>query len=212
MCFDRGTFWVFPLAYFYLRRSARAYLFPEPSKLITSAAAPLVLTPFVRNHNLSKIHSHFAADPFCCGQVCPPTRRSRMPSSALRNMLTNRVFYLLTDMLLIKPDAAARSAPQREEAECPHQRHGSERRLGAGAREFCKTASDWALDSSSSSPQIPAAIFYKDEITRTNKQRQNYKPFVVFVSAIPAGFFFKDITGWPFLCFFFFLSLFLCVF
>ena len=32
------------------RKSARAYLFPQSVKFITFAAAPLVLTPFVRNH------------------------------------------------------------------------------------------------------------------------------------------------------------------
>ena len=50
MFFDGGTFWVLPLTYFYLPKSARAYLFPNLSnKSITFAAAPLVLTPFVRN-------------------------------------------------------------------------------------------------------------------------------------------------------------------
>ena len=46
---DRRTFWVLPLTYFYLPKSARAYFFPDPSKCIAFAAAPLVLTPFVRN-------------------------------------------------------------------------------------------------------------------------------------------------------------------
>ena len=45
----RGTFWVLPLTYFYTAKSARVYLFPHLSKIITFAAAPLVLTPFVRN-------------------------------------------------------------------------------------------------------------------------------------------------------------------
>ena len=49
MFFDRGTFWVLPLTYSYLPKSARAYLFPQSVKFITFAAAPLVLTPFVRN-------------------------------------------------------------------------------------------------------------------------------------------------------------------
>ena len=40
---------MFPFAYFYLPKSARAYLFPQSVKLVTFAAAPLVLTPFVRN-------------------------------------------------------------------------------------------------------------------------------------------------------------------
>ena len=51
MFFDRGTFWVLPLTYFYLPKSARAYrtayLFPSV-KFVAFAAAPLVLTPFVR--------------------------------------------------------------------------------------------------------------------------------------------------------------------
>ena len=47
---DRGTFGVFPLTYFDLPKSAGAYLFVHNlSKIITFAAAPLVLTPFVRN-------------------------------------------------------------------------------------------------------------------------------------------------------------------
>ena len=47
--FDRGTFQLLSLTYFYLPKSARAYLFPRSVKFITSAAAPVVLTPFVRN-------------------------------------------------------------------------------------------------------------------------------------------------------------------
>ena len=44
MFFDRGTFWVPPLTYFYIPKIARAYFFPNLSKFITFAAAPLVLT------------------------------------------------------------------------------------------------------------------------------------------------------------------------
>ena len=47
--FDGGTFWVLPLTFFYIPKSARAYLFPKSVKSITCAAAPLVLTPFVRS-------------------------------------------------------------------------------------------------------------------------------------------------------------------
>ena len=50
MFLDRGSFWGLPLTYFYLPKSARAYLFSNRSKFMTFAAAPLVLTPFVRNH------------------------------------------------------------------------------------------------------------------------------------------------------------------
>ena len=51
MLFDKGTFAVLPLTYFYLPKSARVYLFPQSVKFITfnCSAAPLVLTPFVRN-------------------------------------------------------------------------------------------------------------------------------------------------------------------
>ena len=49
MFFERGTFWVLPLIYCYLPKSAGAFLFPNLSKFITFAAAPVVLTPFVRN-------------------------------------------------------------------------------------------------------------------------------------------------------------------
>ena len=38
--FDRGTFWVLPLTYSYLPKSARCTFFPSLSKIITSAAAP----------------------------------------------------------------------------------------------------------------------------------------------------------------------------
>ena len=47
-----GPFGVLPLTYAYLHKSARAYLFPQSVKLITFAAAPLVVTPFVRNQLL----------------------------------------------------------------------------------------------------------------------------------------------------------------
>ena len=52
MCFDRGTFGVRPLTYFYIPKSARAHLFPQSVKInrfCSFAAAPSVLTPFVRN-------------------------------------------------------------------------------------------------------------------------------------------------------------------
>ena len=48
MLFGRGTFWVLPLTYF--PKGARAYPFPPICRnSLTVAAAPLVLTPFVRN-------------------------------------------------------------------------------------------------------------------------------------------------------------------
>ena len=42
--FDRGTFWVLPLTYFYLPKSARAYLFPQSAR-----------------------NKHY----FCSGPICP---------------------------------------------------------------------------------------------------------------------------------------------
>ena len=50
--FFDGFFWVLQLTYFYIPTSARVYFFPNLSKLITFAAAPLVLTPFVCNQIL----------------------------------------------------------------------------------------------------------------------------------------------------------------
>ena len=44
-----STFWVLPLTYFDLPQSARAHIFPQSVKRNYFAAAPLVLTPFVRN-------------------------------------------------------------------------------------------------------------------------------------------------------------------
>ena len=47
--FDRGTFQVLLLTHFCIPKSARAYLSPKSVKIITFAAAPLALTPVVRN-------------------------------------------------------------------------------------------------------------------------------------------------------------------
>ena len=43
--FDRGTFWVLPLTYFYISQSARAYLFPNLSKIITFGVDPICPQP-----------------------------------------------------------------------------------------------------------------------------------------------------------------------
>ena len=48
MFFDRGTLWVLPLTYFYLPKSARAYLFPQS----------------VRNH-------YFCSGPIRVDPICP---------------------------------------------------------------------------------------------------------------------------------------------
>ena len=46
--FDIVLFWVLPFTYFRLPKSARAYLFSNPSTFITFATAPLMSTPCVR--------------------------------------------------------------------------------------------------------------------------------------------------------------------
>ena len=51
---DRGTFGVLPLPCLYLPKSARAYLYPQSVEIHDFAAAPLVLTPFVRNEDSSR--------------------------------------------------------------------------------------------------------------------------------------------------------------
>ena len=77
--FDRGTFLVLPLTYFYLPKSARAYLFPQFVKNITFAAAPLVLTSFARNQSKSE-----GAQPEKTPRFCPAReleRSGRLASS-----------------------------------------------------------------------------------------------------------------------------------
>ena len=39
--FDRGAFWVLPLAYSYLAKSARAYLFPQSVKIHYFCSGPI---------------------------------------------------------------------------------------------------------------------------------------------------------------------------
>ena len=46
--FDRGTFWVLPLAYFYLPKSARAYLFPKSVKNHYFCSSPISVDPICR--------------------------------------------------------------------------------------------------------------------------------------------------------------------
>ena len=46
--FARGTFWVLPLTYFYLPKSARAYLFPQSVKLHYFCSGPISVDPICR--------------------------------------------------------------------------------------------------------------------------------------------------------------------
>ena len=45
MFFDRGTFWVLPLTYFYIPKSARAYLFPQSVKIDYFCSGPISVDP-----------------------------------------------------------------------------------------------------------------------------------------------------------------------
>ena len=45
MFVDRGTFWVLPLTYFYLPKSARAYLFPQSVKNHYFCSGPISVDP-----------------------------------------------------------------------------------------------------------------------------------------------------------------------
>ena len=45
MFFDRGTFWLLPFAYFYLPKSARAYLFPQSVKIQYFRSRPSSVDP-----------------------------------------------------------------------------------------------------------------------------------------------------------------------
>ena len=45
MFFDGGTFWVLPLSYFYLPKSAGAYLFPQSVKIHCFCSGPISVDP-----------------------------------------------------------------------------------------------------------------------------------------------------------------------
>ena len=42
---DRGIFWVLPLIYFYLAKSARAYIFPQSAKIHFCCSGPISVDP-----------------------------------------------------------------------------------------------------------------------------------------------------------------------
>ena len=79
MLFDRGTCWVLPSTYFYIPRSARANLDPQSVKFLTFAAAPLVLTPVVRNQPPPCPRACAVA-----GSVCRPVRAGSHPCAHAR--------------------------------------------------------------------------------------------------------------------------------
>ena len=47
--FARGTFWVLPLTYFYLPKSARAYLFPQSVKIHYFCIGPMNIDPICQD-------------------------------------------------------------------------------------------------------------------------------------------------------------------
>ena len=67
MFFDRGTFWVLPLTYLLIlpKVPGRTFL-PNLSKFMTSAAAPLVSTPFVRSQAKASCASSKVMRQFPC--------------------------------------------------------------------------------------------------------------------------------------------------
>ena len=65
MFFDRGTFWVLPLTYLYIPKSARAYLFPQSIK-----------------------HNCFCIVPISVGPICPQPRRSHWIESLWSPMMS----------------------------------------------------------------------------------------------------------------------------
>ena len=61
MSFDRGTFWQLPLTYFYLPKSARAYLFPQSVKVYYFCSGPISVDPICQQPNAATRAHHAAA-------------------------------------------------------------------------------------------------------------------------------------------------------
>ena len=80
---DRGTFGVLPLTYLIFTKVSGRTFFPNLSKGITFAAAPLVLTPFVRNKRvdgwLANLPSAFTQQ--FLGPPSPPLDEAPVASS-----------------------------------------------------------------------------------------------------------------------------------
>ena len=53
MFFDRGTFGVLPLTYFYLPKSARVYLFPKSVKIHNFCSGPISVDPICPRPNVA---------------------------------------------------------------------------------------------------------------------------------------------------------------
>ena len=88
MCFGRGTFWVLPFTYFIFPKVPGRTFFPNPSKVITFAAAPLVSTPFVRNQGAAAAAEGrgraVQADRGAPGGPRAPAGRSQWPEQLAR--------------------------------------------------------------------------------------------------------------------------------
>ena len=56
----RGTFWVLPLTYFYLPKSARAYLFPQSVKIIYLRGDPISVDPICPQPHNTRLTSMYS--------------------------------------------------------------------------------------------------------------------------------------------------------
>ena len=76
-CFLTGTFWVLPLIYFYLPKSARAYLFPQSVKNHDFCSGPISVDPIcLQPNNVERIRN-----------ICPDAPRLAWGTANLRTMI-----------------------------------------------------------------------------------------------------------------------------
>ena len=103
MLFDRGTFWVLVLTYFYLPQSARAYLFPQSVKTYYFCSGPISVDPS-------------CPQPRCVdgGERCPgpPHSKALRPISLLRLSLLRFADSNFSRSSLWTPYGHENSAPE----------------------------------------------------------------------------------------------------
>ena len=76
MFLDRGIFWVLPLSYCYVPKSARAYLFPQSVKIHHFCSGPISVDP--KSTLCSSLVHHF------CSVTCLSLLQRPQPSLVLR--------------------------------------------------------------------------------------------------------------------------------
>ena len=76
MIFDRGTFWVLPLTYFYLPKSARAHLFPQSVKIHYLCSGPISVDPISPQPRGERARFE---TPRCAREPVPGDFRLRLP-------------------------------------------------------------------------------------------------------------------------------------